>query len=156
MKIQSLAVIFIILILPISLVLANYTQTRVETLSLQTQYDSKLSGATYDALKAYQLNSFNSNSADYVNSKMRDINASVNTFFNSLSTNFSTIGYSKETLQNYVPAVVYTMYDGYYIYAPYKNTWTIDSTKDENTIFSCNVYYYNFTYISITFKLYQK
>ena len=81
MKIQSLAVIFIILILPISLVLANYTQTRVETLSLQTQYDSKLNSATYDALKAYQLNSFNSEgTSDYVNSKMRDIKASVNIF----------------------------------------------------------------------------
>lgn len=123
MKIQSLAVMFIILILPISVILGTYTQNRVETLSLQTQYDSKLKDATYDALKSYQLNSFNSDTSDYTNSKMRDIKASVNTFFNSLGTNFSTIGYSKETLQSYVPAVVYTMYDGYYIYSPYTNTW---------------------------------
>lgn len=123
MKIQSLAVMFIILILPISLVLSTYVQNRVETLSLQTQYDSKLKSATYDALKAYQLNSFNSDTSYLVNSKMRDIKASVNTFFSSLATNFSTVGYTKETLQNYVPAVVYTMYDGYYMYSPYTNTW---------------------------------
>ena len=128
MKIQSLAVMFIILILPISLVLSTYVQNRVETLSLQTQYDSKLKSATYDALKAYQLNSFNSDTSYLVNSKMRDIKASVNTFFSSLATNFSTVGYTKETLQNYVPAVVYTMYDGYYMYSPYTNTW------DEETI----------------------
>ena len=123
MKIQSLAVMFIIIILPISLVLSTYVQNRVETLSMQAQYDSRLKSATYDALKAYQLNSFNSDTSYLTNSKIRDIEASVNTFFSSLATNFSTVGYTKETLQNYVPAVVYTMYDGYYIYSPYTNTW---------------------------------
>ena len=122
MKIQSLAIMFIILILPISLVLASYTQTRVETLSLQTRYDSKLKDATYDALKAYQLNSLNSDTSDLANAKIRNIEASVNTFFNTMSTNFSSLGYTKETLQNYIPALVYTMYDGYYIYTPFKNT----------------------------------
>ena len=123
MKIQSLAIMFIILILPISLVLSSYTRGRVQTISLQAEYDSKLNDATYDALKAYQLNSLNSDTSDYTNSKMRDIKASVNTFFNSISTNLSTAGYSKTTIQNYVPAIVYTMYDGYYIYSPYVNTW---------------------------------
>lgn len=123
MKIQNLAIIFIIIILPISLVLASYTKGRVQTISLQSNYDSKLNDATHDAIKAYQLNSFSSDTADYTNSKIRDIKASVNTFFNSLATNFNTLGYTKETLQNYVPAIVYTMYDGYYIYAPIQNTW---------------------------------
>ena len=130
MKIQSLAIMFIIIILPISLVMQTYVQNRVETLSMQSQYDSKLKGATYDALKAYQINSFNSETSYLTNSKMRDIEASVNTFFSSLATNFSTLGYNKESLQSYVPAVVYTMYDGYYIYSPYKNTW--DAEIEEN------------------------
>lgn len=136
MKIQSLAVMFIILILPISLVLSTYVQNRVDTLSLQVQYDSKLKSATYDALKAYQLNSFNSGTSYFTNSKIRDIKASVNTFFSSLATNFSTVGYTKETLQNYVPAVVYTMYDGYYIYSPYTNTWdneTIEKHSEDTS-----------------------
>ena len=102
MKIQSLAVMFIILILPISLVLSSYTQSRVETLQIQASYDSKLNDATYDALKAYQLNSLNNDTSDYTNSKIRDIKASVNTFFNSMSTNFKTLGYTKETLQSYI------------------------------------------------------
>lgn len=130
MKIQSLAIIFIIVILPISIVLTSYTQSRVQTLSLQARYDSKLIDATYDALKAYQINSLNNSSSDYVNSKMRDIKASVNTFFNTMASGFSTLGYSKETIQNYVPAIVYTMYDGYYIYSPYKNTWD-EETKNK-------------------------
>ena len=121
MKIQSLAVMFIILILPISLVLASYTQNRVKILQTQASYDSKLNDATYDALKAYQLNSLNSDTSDYTNSKMRDIKASANTFFTSLADTMNATGYSKEMLQPFVPALVYTLYDGYYLYGKYKN-----------------------------------
>ena len=131
MKIQSLAVIFIIIILPISVVMASYTQNRVETLRVQTSYDSKLNDSTHDALKAYQLNSFASETSSISDERMRDIKASANTFFNSLASNFATLGYTKSTLQNYVPALVYTMYDGYYIYSPYKNTWSTDSSSVE-------------------------
>ena len=92
MKIQNLAIIFIIIILPISLVLSSYTKNRIETISMQSKYDSKLNDATHDAIKAYQLNSFTSDSSYLTNSKIRDIEASVNTFFTSLSTNFSTLG----------------------------------------------------------------
>ena len=65
MKLQSLAIMFIVLILPISIVLSSYTQTRVQTLNLQAEYDSKLNDATYDALKAYQINSLTSSSGDF-------------------------------------------------------------------------------------------
>lgn len=134
MKIQNLAVIFIIIILPISIVIYSYTTNRIQVISMQSKYDSKLNDATHDAIKAYQLNSFKSDTSYYANSKIRDIEASVNTFFNSLSTNFSTLGYTKETLQNYVPAIVYTMYDGYYIYTPYKNTWYNENSKSKKEL----------------------
>ena len=160
MKIQSLAVIFIILILPISLVLATYTKARVETISLQATYDSKLNDATHDALKAYQVNSFKNDTSGLVNSKMRDIEASVNTFFNSMSTNFSSLGYTKETLQNYVPALVYTMYDGYYIYAPFTNTWSNAvkegqaTFQDGETIYGLKPYvYYSCRYKGTKFDI---
>lgn len=124
MKIQNLAVIFIIIILPIAIVLEEYTKNRIQVLDLQTTYDSKLCDSTYDAMRSYQLNSFNGNTTGMlVNSKIRNINASVNTFFTSLSTNFTSLGYTKESLHNYVPALIYAMYDGYYIYSPFINTW---------------------------------
>lgn len=126
MKLQSLSIIFIIIILPISLILSSYTKSRIDTINYQSQYDSKLNDATYDALKAYQINSFSSDASDLTNVKMRDIKASVNTFFNSMASNFSSLGLTKNTMQNYVPALVYTMYDGYYIYSPYKNVWDIN------------------------------
>lgn len=158
MKIQSLAIMFIILILPISLVLSSYTQNRVETLSLQTQYDSRLKSATYDALKAYQLNSFNSDSGSLVNSKIRDIKASSNAFFTALASNFSTVGYTKETLQNYVPALVYTMYDGYYMYSPYTNTLdketeTRYNINGGNSLYGLKPYvYYSCRYVGFSSK----
>ncbi len=133
MKIQSLAVIFIIIILPISMILTVYVQNQVETLELQVSYDTKLTNATYDALKAFQLNTVNSSTSDLANSKLRDIEASVNTFFNSIATNFNMAGYNQDILQQYVPALVYTMYDGYYIYSPFTNTLTSDDYTDEST-----------------------
>lgn len=129
MKLQNLAVIFIIIILPISIILNAYVENQVKTLNLQTSYDTKLNNATYDALKAFQLNTINSDSSDLSNSKLRDIEASANTFFNSIASNFNMAGYNKDVLTEYVPALVYTMYDGYYIYSPYTNT--LDSTNKE-------------------------
>lgn len=122
MKIQNLAVIFIIIMLPISLVLTVYVQNQVQTITLQTSYDKKLKNATYDALEAFQLNTINNSTSDLANSKLRDINASVNTFFNSIAEQFNLVGYDKDALQSYIPALVYTMYDGYYIYSPFTNT----------------------------------
>lgn len=127
MKIQNLAIIFIVIMLPISMVLTSFVQNQVETLHNQISYDSKLNRATYDALKAFQLNTINNDTSDLTNSKLRDIEASANTFFNSISSNFNMAGYNKDVLKNYVPALVYTMYDGYYIYSPYNNT--LDDNK---------------------------
>ena len=133
MKIQNLAVIFIIIILPISLILTSYVQNQVKTLGLQVSYDTKLNNATYDALKAFQLNTFNSDTSDLSNSKMRDVEASANTFFTSIASNFNMEGYNKDVLKDYVPALVYTMYDGYYIYSPYTNTLSANEQKDDAT-----------------------
>lgn len=133
MKIQNMAVIFIIIILPISLILSSYIRKQVDTISLQTSYDSKLNNATYDALKAFQLNTINSDTSDLSNSKLRDIEASANTFFNSIASNFNMVGYNQDILSEYVPALVYTMYDGYYIYSSYTNK--LDN-KNKNTVIS--------------------
>lgn len=122
MKIQELAIIFVIIILPISLLLSEYTQFQIQTIKLQTEYDAKLTAATYDAIKAFQLNSTNSSTSDLANSKMRDLEASIATFRNSIMTAFELNGYTEDDLNNYIPALVYTLYDGFYIYSPYKNT----------------------------------
>lgn len=121
MKIQDLAIIFVLIILPISLVLSAYTQYQIQTLNTQTLYDTQLTAATYDAIKAYQINAENSTTSELSNSKIRDIEASVSTFKNSIMSAFRLNGYTEEELNNYIPALVYTMYDGFYIYSPYEN-----------------------------------
>lgn len=121
MKIQDLAIIFVIIILPISLVVSAYTQYQIKTVSTQTLYDTKLTAATYDAIKAFQLNAQNSSTSNLANSRIRDLEASVSTFKNSLMATFRLNGYSEDDLNQYIPALVYTLYDGFYIYSPFEN-----------------------------------
>jgi len=121
MKMQSLAVIFAIIIIPITIVVSIYINLQVDTLTLQTSYDTKLNNATYDAVKAFQLNETNSNTQNVATEKIRDIEASVQTFYNSLAMSLNLGAFGEEQLSPYVPALVYTLYDGYYIYAPFNN-----------------------------------
>ena len=137
MKLQYLAVIFVIIILPISLVLSFYTQTQIDIINKQTNYTSKLNDATYDAVKAFQLNTTNSYYSSVSDSKIRDIEASVNSFYNSLT---ASLNYTKSELQAFVPAIVYTLYDGYYIYGKrynvYSNTEINESGELQNMTIS--------------------
>ena len=121
MRIQDLAIIFIIIILPISIVLGAYTQMQISTISLQTEYDMKLIAATSDAIKEFQINTANSSTSDIANSKIRDIEASVSTFKASIKSVFGMNGYSEDEMNEYIPALVYTMYDGFYIYSRFNN-----------------------------------
>ena len=122
MKIQELALIFVIIILPITIILSVFTQLQIQTVTVQTEYDTKLTAATLDAIKALQINTINSSTSEIANSKIRDVEASVNTFKESLKSTFSLNGYSEEEMDEYIPAIVYTMYDGFYIYSKFQNT----------------------------------
>ena len=133
MRIQDLAIIFIIIILPISIVLGAYTQMQISTISLQTEYDMKLIAATSDAIKAFQINTANSSTSDIANSKIRDIEASVSTFKASIKSVFGMNGYSEDEMNEYIPALVYTMYDGFYIYSRFNNqNYLYQTEKDDN------------------------
>ena len=131
MKIQYLAVIFVIIMVPISLALSTYIQTQVDTISLQTSYKTKLYDATYDAVTAFQINTVNNEYSSISNSKIRDIEASANTFFTSLADTMNATGYTKEALQPFVPALVYTLYDGYYLYGKYRNVMPQDGSVQD-------------------------
>ncbi len=139
MKLQSLAIIFILIVLPLTIILTEYSNAQLQTMELQKLYDSRLITATYDALKAFQINTFNDTESDIAGSKLESIEASTNAFFNSMESGFRLQGYAKEDLQKYVPALVYTMYDGYYIYSPYENVATTnDDTGVSIDAFSSN------------------
>lgn len=131
-KFQTLAIIFVLIVVPITMLLTYYINSQIDTIAIQNSYDTKLLNATYDAIIALQLNTIN-NSGYSTNAEAlrRDINASVTTFTTSLAKNFGTSGSGKNTILPYIPAVVYTLYDGYYIYSPMPNT-TIEKDEDGN------------------------
>lgn len=121
MKLQTLTVLFIIIILPITMVVSQYIKTEISTITLQSEYDTKLNNATYDAIKAFQMNESNSTTENIPTEKIRDVNASVNSFYNSMAASMGVSGYTEEDLKGYIPCLVYTLYDGYYIYTSYVN-----------------------------------
>ena len=132
MKIQHLAIIFIIIIVPISFAMSEYIQTQIDTIKLQTEYKEALNSATSAALKAFQINSINNKYSNISDSKIRDIEASINTFYNSLTTSMTQYVSSKSELSVFVPAIVFNLYDGYYIYSSYNNVYT--APNGDNTV----------------------
>ena len=132
MKLQYIAVLFVIIILPISLVMSSYIQNQIDAITLQTAYDKNLISATYDAVVAFQLNTTNNKYSSISDSKIRDIEASVNTFYNSLNTSMMEYAQAAKDLETYIPAMLFTLYDGYYIYTSYDNVYSkVGEGKDE-------------------------
>lgn len=132
MKLQYIAVIFVIIIMPISLVMASYIQNQIDAITLQTAYDKNLITATYDAILAFQLNTTNNKYSSISDSKIRDIEASVNTFYNSLNNSMLEYAQTAKDLEGYIPAMLFTLYDGYYIHTSYDNVYSrVGEGKDE-------------------------
>lgn len=133
MNLSHLSVIFIIIIIPIILVTSYYISLQVDTANMQTDYNSKLLNATKTAIEAFEINTveWNSSYSETADSKRRDIMASINTFTTSFANSLGVSGTSQEDILTYVPAIAYTLYDGYYIYAPSE---TKEVIKDSNGV----------------------
>lgn len=118
MKLDGLGVILAIILLPILMVITYYIQIEVDTIAKENEYNTKLLDATYDAMSAFEINTANESLSSVADSMRSMILASNNILFNTLATSLGFSNASKEYLQPYIPAVLYTLYDGYYIYAP--------------------------------------
>lgn len=124
MKLQNLTIIFIIIIMPIILVLSAYNKMQINTIKMQTYYDAKLTEAVYDAIKAYKINIRNNPYSIHEASRKRDVEASNQAFFTSLTTALGVGGYGENYVKPYIPAIIYTLYDGFYMYTPAFNEKT--------------------------------
>jgi len=133
MRLQHMTIIFIAIFLPILLITSYYIQQQVDTVSLEKSYDAKLLDATHDAMSAFEINTANEDLSTVADSLRSIIEASNNIFFNTLATNMGVSNASKSYVQPYVPAILYTLYDGYYIYAP-TNTPEVCTDKYGQTI----------------------
>lgn len=142
MKIQNLSIIFLVIVIPLVMILSYYLNLQRDTLELQAIYDTKLSEATKEGIKAFEVNT-----VDWASKKQNDRSntmAMINAFMTSLSNNLNISGTAKELMENYIPAIAVTMYDGYYIYAPTYTPITEENTDgvqlfyNETTRFSYN------------------
>ena len=120
MKLSNLTVLFVALTLPIILLLSAYIEIQIDTLALQSAYDTKLLNATYDAISALKLNTKNNDNATIADSSIRDIKACIETFKKSIASGLGSSGYGEKYIMPYIPAITFTLYDGYYIYTPYE------------------------------------
>ena len=116
MKIQNLAIIFLIIVIPLIIILSYYLNLQRKTLQLQAEYNIKLGEATKEGIKAFEINTVDWK--NYKGNARSNTVAAINAFITSLSNNLNISGTAKEYMINYIPAICTTMYDGYYIYAP--------------------------------------
>lgn len=116
MKIQNLAIIFLVIMIPILMLLTFYINNQSDTLETQESYNSKIITATKDAIKAFEINS--SDWENTISNQERNANTMVNTFISSLSNQLGKTGITKEYMEGYIPAIMINMYDGYYLYSP--------------------------------------
>lgn len=121
MKLQNLTVIFIIIILPIILMMSLYINTGLKTIKYQTLYDEGLLTATHDAIYAFELNTNNDEYAGNPEVKRDILKASVKMFETSLCNTCNISTYNTSEIEEYIPAIVFGLYDGFYMYAPSYN-----------------------------------
>lgn len=134
MKLQNMTVIFIIIMIPIIIVTSYYIGLQIKTITMQKDYTVKLQTAAKDSIQALEINTveWNSASSNLADSKRRDVLASINTFTTSLANSMGIGGAGRGRIQTYIPAIVYTMYDGYYIYSASLMQDQDTTEKDEN------------------------
>lgn len=131
MKVDGLAVVLAIILLPIILVVTFYIHLQVDTIATENQYNTKLLTATYSAMSAFEMNTSNEDLSSVADSMRSIIEASNNVFLDTLATSLGMSNASRQLLQPYIPAVLYTLYDGYYIYAPTQVPVVAQKTTDE-------------------------
>lgn len=154
MKLQYLIIIFLAIMLPIVLVLSQYIGIQVDAIAMKNKYDAALLGATFDMMSAFEINTRNVSNSDALGEEIREIEAVINTFSNSLSSSLGMTGTAKDYILSYVPAIVFCLYDGYYLYTPtnsedeqklkpyvyYTKTYTNGSDTDITIAYSLDNY----------------
>ena len=122
MKLQNLTVIFVIIIIPVVLLVSLYITNGLKTIKYQAIYDSGLLTATHDAIYAFELNTTNDAYSDNAETKRNILKSSVKAFEKSLCNTCGISSYNTKEIEEYIPAIMFGMYDGFYMYAPSLNS----------------------------------
>jgi len=141
MKLQNLTVIFIIIIIPVILLISIYISTGLKTITNQSLYDEGLLNATHDAIYAFELNTANDEYSDNPEVKRDILKSSIKMFEKSLCNTCNISSYNTSEIENHIPAIVFGMYDGFYMYAP--SVRNDDTGKKEYSHSLKNYVYYS-------------
>ena len=131
MKLQNLTVIFIIIIIPVILLVSLYITNGIKTIKYQALYDTGLLTASHDAINAFELNTTNDIYSDNAETKRDILKSSVKMFEKSLCNTCRISSYNTSEIEQYIPAIVFGMYDGFYMYAQSYNS---DTKKYEHNL----------------------
>lgn len=124
MKLQNLTIIFIVIIIPVILLVSLYITNGIKTVKYQALYDTGLLTASHDAINAFELNTTNDIYSDNAETKRNILKSSVKMFEKSLCNTCGISSYNTSAIEQYIPAIVFGMYDGFYMYAPAYNSST--------------------------------
>ena len=125
MKIQHYAIIFIIIILPFSIICKTRITNKIDVLNNETRINNALDVATMDAVDT--LIDLNNEYYALYEGQTIDITPTIakeglKTFFQSFSVNNNLPFVKDDTLAEsyfsaYIPAIIVVAYDGFYIYS---------------------------------------
>lgn len=123
MKLQHFAIIFLIIILPFSIICRNTMSNYGMTLKDQVRLNNTIDAATQDALDTlvelndeFQMLYFN----ERFDITQQLAEQSVKSFFQTMSINFNmpyVPGQTESYFSMYIPAIVIVAYDGFFIYS---------------------------------------
>lgn len=165
MKIQHYAIIFIIIILPFSIICKNKVDKKIDVLSEQTRINNALDTATSDAVDT--LIELNDEFYALSDGKTIDVTPTIakegiKSFFNTLAVNYTLPftadeKYAENYFSPYIPAIVVVAYDGFYIYSIEENGGTYEYVLSPKIPYAYEEdgYIINFT-LGNAIKLYAK
>ena len=165
MKIQHYAIIFIIIILPFSIICKNKVDKKIDVLIEQTRINNALDTATSDAVDT--LIDLNDEFYALSDGKTIDVTPTIakegiKSFFNTLAVNYTLPftadeKYAENYFSPYIPAIVVVAYDGFYIYSIEENGGTYEYVLSPKIPYAYeeNGYIINFT-LGNAIKLYAK
>lgn len=121
MRITNFAILFIVIILPFVVINMLNVEAQIDSLFLESRYNSAIDAASQDAATMLIYNAKQGNEALYESPKSVRLNKekAAEAFFQTLYLNFGVADdpYAQGALARYVPALVAIGYDGYFIYS---------------------------------------
>ncbi len=132
MKIQHYAILFIIIMIPFSIICRSKIDDKIDTINDEVRINHAIDTATYDAIDTIRdVNDefHNLYEGQTINITPAIAQVAVDVFFESMSVNFNLPFVGDETFNKnyfslYIPAVLIIAYDGFYIYSVEENPTT--------------------------------